>query len=898
MFKLMKTKLNGGIKVINLIDEAKRFINILDSDYNLEEIKEMIISWGNEAVKVITYVQKTNRNVLSPFLKAVKIGDLELVKFLLKNYEISLELADKEGRTALYMALCDENMEITKFLIGKGANIHASNKYGTRVFDMLLRTGDIELIEEFISKGCELNYKNSKNATTLHWAASSNNIELVKRILSETPFTLMDCDDQGDMPIDFCKNGEMFKFFLETEPKLEINRYHSDGYYSIHKFIHSGIKDIVEIMLDEGVDINLKAIEGNSVMHCAVSSQNLELIQMLIDRGGDVNVRNRYNYRPLHWAAEYGNLDVIKLLVLNKAKVNIKTNVMFIIRETKTPLYLAIENGHIEAAKYLIQNKAKVDELNDSSNATALSQAASLGQTDIVKFLLENGASPNGVSKRGMNDYYKFPLAAAANKEIVELLINEGADVNARNSNYSTALHELASSIKRKDLNNEAGKKKLEALKALIAHGADPNALDYHNRKPLSLAECKEVGELLIEAAKNSNEIAPLSEKEAIYQQVQDDYKNMIDTVVCAVVEDKYGYVDLREESKNTTGFGKEIFELSSYCDKISNLDTIISLLNECEDQDVKYISPDTYYNDETSLHRIIHSASKSDYSDPKEFPSLSEYNKAIQLIISKGADVNAVETLFGDSPLHKAAKVSDSKYSSAAEIEELKKMLEMLIEAGADINKKNREDGTPLDFIRHKELIEYMIGKGAEFGSYNGVLFDLVTYENAEEILNTLIKYGVNLNCKNKKGATPIMESTTFDSLDTLLLLLSKGANIEETDNEGRNLLHYACCNGAFKTISDIMKNKRIDLNKPDNFGQTPLYELLQYTKSHWDKEVEKQAKKDMEEMAVKMAENGASIDCLDYEEYTPLDYAQTKKLQGLLKKAAKIYSKNVNAK
>lgn len=281
----------------------------------------------------------------------------------------------------------------------------------------------------------------------------------------------------------------------------------------------------------------------------------------------------------------------------------------------------------------------------------------------------------------------------------------------------------------------------------MLSHGADTNALDYHNRKPLSLAECKEVSDLLIEAAKNSNEIAPLSEKEEIHQEIQDNYKNMIDTVVRAVTEDKYGYVDLREEAKNTSGFGKEIFELSLHCDKIASLETVISILNKSSDEDVKYISPDTYYNDETSLHRIIHSASKSDYSDPKEFPSLSQYNKAIELMISKGVDVNAVETLFGDSPLHKAAKVSDSKYSSAAEIEELKKMLEMVIEAGADINKKNREDGTPIDFIRHEKLIEYMIGKGAEFGSYNGVLFDLVTYENAEEILNTLIKYGVNLN-------------------------------------------------------------------------------------------------------------------------------------------------------
>lgn len=879
--------------MVKVIDEAKRFINILDSDYNLEEIKEMIMLWGNEVVKVITYTQKTNRNVLSPFLKAVKIGDLELVKFLIENYEISLELADRDGRTALYMALCDENMEIAKYLIEKGANIHASNKYGTRAFDMLLRTRDMELIEEFISKGCELNYKNSKSATTLHWAASSNNIELVKRILRETPFTLMDSNDEGEMPIDFCTYGEMFKFILKTEPRLEMNRCHSDGYYSIHKFIFSGIKDIAEIMLDEGIDINIKGIEGNSLMHCAVASQNLELIQMLIDRGSDVNIKNKYNYRPLHWAAEYGNLDVIKILVENKAKVNIKTNVMFIIRETKTPLYLAIENGHVEVAKYLIQNKAKVDELNDSSNATALSLAASLGQTEIVKLLLENGASPNGVSKRGMNDYYKFPLAEATNKEIVELLVNAGADVNARNSNYSTALHELASSIKRKDLNNEEGKNKLKALEALISHGADPNALDYHNRKPLSLAECKEVSDLLIEAAKNSNEIAPLSEKEAIHQELQDNYKNMIDTVVRAVTEDKYGYVNLREEAKNTSGFGKEIFELSLHCDKISSLETVISILDKSSDEDVKYISPDNYYNDETSLHRIISSSSKSEYSNPKEFPKLSQYNKAIELMINKGADVNAVETLYGDTPLHKAAKVSNSDYESKEDIIELKKMLENLIIAGADINKENSDGSLPLDFMIHDELIKYMIEKGAKFGETSEILFEVQVYEHPEEVVKTLLKYGVDINCKNSDGTTPLMANTNFDSLDTILLLLKYGASLEEVDNEGRNVLHYACNCGAFKIISDIIENKRIDLNKPDNFGQTPLYELLQYTKDHWDKEEVKQAKNDMEEMAVKMVLNGAVIDSLDYEENTPLEYCSTKKLQEALKKASKAYKK-----
>ena len=86
-------------------------------------------------------------------------------------------------------------------------------------------------------------------------------------------------------------------------------------------------------------------------------------------------------------------------------------------------------------------------------------------------------------------------------------------------------------------------------------------------------------------------------------------------------------------------------------------------------------------------------------------------HKEVAEILIAKGADVNAKEDLWGWTPLHYAARSG------------VKEIIELLIAAGADVNAKNENIFTPLHSSAihdHKETAELLITKGADVNAKN----------------------------------------------------------------------------------------------------------------------------------------------------------------------------------
>jgi ankyrin repeat protein len=140
----------------------------------------------------------------------------------------------------------------------------------------------------------------------------------------------------------------------------------------------------------------------------------------------------------------------------------------------ETPLhYLCVEN-HLEAVRALIRYGSEVNTVNNCGG-TPLSEAASLGYTDLVAYLLSVGAK---LWLQGQTEPSIHEAVRGGSLEIVKMLIHAGADVNTTNDLMETPLHIAAQEDKN-----------IEIVRLLVASGANINATRIFDQTPLQVAE-------------------------------------------------------------------------------------------------------------------------------------------------------------------------------------------------------------------------------------------------------------------------------------------------------------------------------------------------------------------------------------------------------------------------
>jgi len=87
---------------------------------------------------------------------------------------------------------------------------------------------------------------------------------------------------------------------------------------------HEDDKEIAELLISKGADVNAKTTDGDSVLHIAIINKRIEMIKLLLENGADINAKNHKNETPLDLAILYKYTDITELLVEKGAKTNAK----------------------------------------------------------------------------------------------------------------------------------------------------------------------------------------------------------------------------------------------------------------------------------------------------------------------------------------------------------------------------------------------------------------------------------------------------------------------------------------------------------------------------------------------------------------------------------------------
>jgi ankyrin repeat protein/beta-lactamase regulating signal transducer with metallopeptidase domain len=414
----------------------------------------------------------------APLHEAVRYGHKDVAEVLIAS-GADVNALTKPGDTVLYCAAASGHEELAKLLIANGADVDAA-------LHCVVGHGHLDAAMFLLSKGDNINAKDEKGKTALHKAARFGHKDVAELLVARGA-NVNAKDKEGITPTyaatTFLGVGQqqmvdVVKLLLAKGGQVD----------TVHLSAFVGDVDKVKGFLEQGIEVDAKDMYGRTPLHLASMSGQRDVLAFLIGKGADVNAKSRPGsdlaldltpgVTPLDLAVTYSDYEVVKLLIDSGAEVNPKANTPFDV----PPLWVAAMGAGLRIERMYWDAEAKLDMKEMDAVLVSLMQTLWPKRRDIFELLLTRGAN---VNQKGFMGATMLHLAASVGlKDGAELLIAHRADINAKDNQGRTPLHlvfdEDWSGI---DIDKDG------TVKLLIDKGSDVNATDNQGRTALWYAK-------------------------------------------------------------------------------------------------------------------------------------------------------------------------------------------------------------------------------------------------------------------------------------------------------------------------------------------------------------------------------------------------------------------------
>jgi ankyrin repeat protein len=289
----------------------------------------------------------------------------------------------------------------------------SGGRYGTPLHASV-HGGHFEVAQLLFTHGADINSRSALHLTPLHIASKMGYVQIAKWLLNHG---------------------------------ADVNPRGNDGSTPLHLATSEGHLEVCRILLEHGAVVNSRSADGSTPFLKAMEwiLKKCDIMSLLMDYNADVNVHNSWGDSALQIAARDGLFEISRKLLEHNAEVEACDY------HGSTPLLLASYYGHTEVVRLLLDYNAAVC-ARDRDGDTPLHSAAGCGHLEITRMLLERRPEVNCPNKNGST-----PLLEAAgysdegNSDIVQLLLDHGADVQVRDRDGKTA-SDVALELERHDI--------------------------------------------------------------------------------------------------------------------------------------------------------------------------------------------------------------------------------------------------------------------------------------------------------------------------------------------------------------------------------------------------------------------------------------------------------------
>lgn len=680
-------------------------------------------------------------------ITAARKNCFESLKIIIESKKIDLNKQRSDGKTAIFLAMENNNIESFTILLEAGADIAIPCNGDSK--ETLERHAIRHNKKQILIALKDYDGKVQPTKKRLFQIVKNNNLASLEAFINK-----------------YLEIKEKCKYEVEDI----FNSLSDNEETPLTSATMQNSPESIRLLVKAGANINLESFDGPPVLIASYTGK-IEALNCLIGLNADVNKRSTSGVTPMGIAAQRGHADVIRTLFYAKANIN-DGGV-----GGQTPIISAAGQNKISALNELILLGADVN-IPRQDGLTATYIAAQENYYEALRVLITAGAELNMPIniKAGspLNGETAIITAARHNSfESIKLIINSGrADLNKQRFDGKTAIFIAME------------ENHVESFDILLNSGADINITNNANQnESLEGYAVRTNKSQILEILRKYDERNPPS-KERFFQALEHNNINSFEVIVKK-------YIVLEKESKENAN---SIFNCLSDKEKLKPISFAILHDSPALIQLLILAGAKVDLESEDGLPTLI---------------AVSEGKmKALECLISLNANVNKKGSKFGSTPILMAAGKGNVKaitmlHSAKADINAcdfngetpvivatgLNKTaaLQELIRLGANVNIPRNDNLTPAYVAAQKNYLEelqMLIAAGADlnkpFTDSETAIFAAVRGNHDQALALILASKRAHLNIRsNQQGATCIFIAAAKGNATIFQMLRDAGADI-----------------------------------------------------------------------------------------------------------------------